>query len=160
MTNKIHPERHHAMSAGGDGASADCNVVPFPVHHDGRSSPLSRYAIRPASAFLFRALAAKRPRCAALIDELMHLEALIEAKKGLVEPAIIAGMEITHDLILLQIGAMKPETEAYAALRRAILQEYRAKTTTYGLLPELLASAPSLQAQAGAAGASHAENKS
>lgn len=160
MINNAHPERLHAESDHCEDNIAPCNVFHFPAHHDGRISPLSRYIIPPAAAFVFRALAAKRPCCTALIDELIRLDALIEAKKGLEEPAIIDGMALTHDLILLQIRAIKPATEAYAVLRRSILQEYRPKTTTYSLLPELLGDEQPAREQAAATGASCFKNKS
>jgi len=65
MTTKFHSERHQAMSAGRE-SSPGCNIVHFPTPREGRGSPLFRYTIPPASAFLFRSLAAKRPHCAAL----------------------------------------------------------------------------------------------
>jgi hypothetical protein len=128
-----------------DNITSSCNVYHFPTPHDPQANPLSRYAIPAGAALLYRSLAGKPPRCEALIAELIQIDALIEAKRGLVEPDILSGMEIAHDLILLQIRATSTSTDPDALLRRSILQGFAPRTGTFGLLPTLLSDERQLQ---------------
>jgi hypothetical protein len=119
--------------------------ITFPPPHAGQSNPLSRYTIPSGTVLLYRPLAANPPQCAALIAELIQLDALIEAKRALVEPDILTGMEIAYDLILLQISATCASSSADALLRRLILQGFAPRTGTFGLLSALLSDERQLQ---------------
>jgi len=104
-----------------------------PIRHD----PLSRFAIPQNEIDQYRSVAAQPERLDDLINELISLDALIEAKRGRIEPDVLTGMELTYDLVLLQIAAMKPTTEPGALLKWSIL-DYRPKTTAFGNLPDFL----------------------
>lgn len=103
-----------------------------------RNDPLSRFAIPQGEIDRYRKLAAQPRQLTDLVNALISFDALVEAKRRLIEPDILTGMELTYDLVLLQIAAMEPQTQSGALLKWSIL-DYRPKTTAFGLLPELLA---------------------
>ncbi|MEZ2406104.1 hypothetical protein AB6806_04730 [Bosea sp. RCC_152_1] len=102
-----------------------------------RNDPLSRFAIPQNEVDHYRMVAAQSGRLDDLINELISLDALIEAKRGRIEPDVLTGMELTYDLVLLQVAAMEPATEPSALLKWSIL-DYQPKTKAFGNLPEFL----------------------
>lgn len=102
-----------------------------------QNNPLSRFVIPTSEVDHYRMVAAQPARLDDLINELISLDALIEAKRGCIEPDVLTGMELTYDLVLLQVAAMEPATQPGALLKWSIL-DYRPKTNVFGNLPELL----------------------
>lgn len=100
--------------------------------------PLSRFKIPPDVLAQYQALGARPPTLEDLINQLISLDVLIEAKKGHVDDVIVAGMEIVHDRTLLQIASMVPLTEPSGLFKYSVLA-YRPRTTLYGHLPGFLA---------------------
>jgi hypothetical protein len=102
-----------------------------------RNDPLSRFAIPQSEVDRYRMLATQPERLDDLINKLISLDALIEAKRGRIEPDVLTGMGLTYDLVLLQVAAMEPATEPSALLKWSIL-DYRPKTKAFGNLPQFL----------------------
>lgn len=103
-----------------------------------QNHPLSRYTITPERVAQYQEVGAQPPSLDELINQLISLDVLIEAKRGHVDRATLAGMEIVHDRTLLQIVAMAPLTQPSGLLKHSILS-YRPRTQLYSHLPAFIA---------------------